>query len=625
MFGGTLYTRDAMYRSQGDFMLQMVTTMGHSLQPLSVLQPLVDQLFRPPPELSVDAARTEQRQPKAAGDAAKGSPPPLAGLSTHAAVLADLKRRAGSQGNAMRSLWVEALATVGPAPAALAALLSSSGGAGPSSPSVVVGPECAAALVTCCVMYFAALNRRLSSASPSCQAAQNEGAVVGAEGLLPHQPDAQHSLDLLSQCSEVYFLVPLDRAAPHLHLQGLFMEDFVTDVFGDDGVFFPSDRLGSTEVMLAGRAGRMVWELPMSGQLAHHQHHDPLARCGVRLLRLNLQLAVDTLTRQWAAVVASTAQRSDPEGRAAPPGAPSLVFNDAASGVAVLLKPSGMSSTLHASRPSLIYHVPVLHPWVGQAGGGAKYGAACAVSVFAQHGLLNRIDTETSGLVAVASTEAALVTSYARANAHKLFSKKYVALVKRIDPSDRTRSNDHLPFLLPDGQICAPVFASGSSFTQNMHHTQQKVAMAAAAGKSADNAAALTSYSVSSADARHSTPSDMRYAVTAYKVLEYFPSQGVYYVELSLRSGRRHQIRQHFAQVNHPLLGDVRYHHRAGHPGLKRFALHAAEMEMCVPTTGKKVVVSCEPPADFAAAVAQLRQCENEQRQRGVRKFDMYA
>jgi pseudouridylate synthase len=109
---------------------------------------------------------------------------------------------------------------------------------------------------------------------------------------------------------------------------------------------------------------------------------------------------------------------------------------------------------------------------------------------------------------------------------------------------------------------------------------------------------------------QHSGPSDMRHAVTHYTVLEHMPKLGIYLVQVKLQSGRRHQIRQHFAQINHPLLGDVRYHQRALHPAVQRLALHAAETELIVGPESRKVVVRCDLPEDFAGALAALREAE---------------
>src|SRR5438552_11740188 len=55
-------------------------------------------------------------------------------------------------------------------------------------------------------------------------------------------------------------------------------------------------------------------------------------------------------------------------------------------------------------------------------------------------------------------------------------------------------------------------------------------------------------------------------AVTHYRVLRSWP--GVTLVEVRLETGRRNQIRVHFAEMGHPVLGDRRYGAAdAMHPG----------------------------------------------------------
>jgi pseudouridylate synthase len=81
---------------------------------------------------------------------------------------------------------------------------------------------------------------------------------------------------------------------------------------------------------------------------------------------------------------------------------------------------------------------------------------------------------------------------------------------------------------------------------------------------------------------------------------------------IELRSGRRHQIRQHFAGIQHPLLGDEKYHPRAASALLKRPALHACEMTCAqamntIEQRPMKVVISCALPSDMREALCALR------------------
>lgn len=90
-------------------------------------------------------------------------------------------------------------------------------------------------------------------------------------------------------------------------------------------------------------------------------------------------------------------------------------------------------------------------------------------------------------------------------------------------------------------------------------------------------------------------------AITHYRVLQRL--RGATVVEVRLETGRRNQIRVHFAEQGHPVLGDVRYQPElARHPGWteRRLALHARTLGFVHPITGQSVRLVDEPPALFA-------------------------
>lgn len=96
-----------------------------------------------------------------------------------------------------------------------------------------------------------------------------------------------------------------------------------------------------------------------------------------------------------------------------------------------------------------------------------------------------------------------------------------------------------------------------------------------------------------------------RYAKTHYKVLERF--KGYTYIELTLFTGRTHQIRVHMTSIGHPLLGDPIYG-REKHPfGLDKQMLHARTLGFVHPTTQNYVEFNSELPQYFNNVLDKLR------------------
>ncbi len=73
----------------------------------------------------------------------------------------------------------------------------------------------------------------------------------------------------------------------------------------------------------------------------------------------------------------------------------------------------------------------------------------------------------------------------------------------------------------------------------------------------------------------------------------------------TLHTGRTHQIRVHLATHRHPLVGDALY---GGAPalGMTRQALHAARLAFLHPASREPMQFDAEPPVDFGAAWRQV-------------------
>jgi len=113
-----------------------------------------------------------------------------------------------------------------------------------------------------------------------------------------------------------------------------------------------------------------------------------------------------------------------------------------------------------------------------------------------------------------------------------------------------------------------------------------------------------------------------REAITRYRVVERFRSYDL--LEVSLQTGRTHQIRVHFSHLGHPVFGDPQYGGRLkairGLFGperplanrlltlIDRQALHAFRLEFLHPITGLSLEFESPPPPDMSLVLATLRQ-----------------
>ena len=89
-------------------------------------------------------------------------------------------------------------------------------------------------------------------------------------------------------------------------------------------------------------------------------------------------------------------------------------------------------------------------------------------------------------------------------------------------------------------------------------------------------------------------------AITRYRTVT--SSHPATIVEIELLTGRSHQIRAHFSEAGHPLLGDLRYGGPSTLDGrqIRRQMLHASRLAFLHPVNGKRVSFSLPLPDDMA-------------------------
>lgn len=174
-------------------------------------------------------------------------------------------------------------------------------------------------------------------------------------------------------------------------------------------------------------------------------------------------------------------------------------------------------------------------------------------------GIVHRLDKGTSGLLLVAKTDEAYFGLIKNMKARRIH-RTYLALV-------------HGTLSLPRGRIEASV------------------------GRSSKNPTAMA------------VRPEGKPSVTEFEVLEALDE--VSYLQVELLTGRTHQIRVHFAHIQHPVVADTTYgggaEHVAKRLGLTRPFLHAAVLRFEHPLTGKELWVSEPLPADLERALERAR------------------
>jgi RluA family pseudouridine synthase len=95
-------------------------------------------------------------------------------------------------------------------------------------------------------------------------------------------------------------------------------------------------------------------------------------------------------------------------------------------------------------------------------------------------------------------------------------------------------------------------------------------------------------------------PQKGKLSQTAYKVLKETPRFSL--LEITLLTGRKNQIRVHFADKGHPVVGDRKYGKAADK--FRRLSLHSKSISFKHPATGRQLTLHAKPPAYFQRLLA---------------------
>ena len=218
-----------------------------------------------------------------------------------------------------------------------------------------------------------------------------------------------------------------------------------------------------------------------------------------------------------------------------------VVYEDAH--VAVVDKPVGVVVHPGAGRRTGTLAAGILRRWPRVEGVGEE----------SRWGIVHRLDRDTSGLMVVALTAQAFA-ALSDAVRWRLVERRYVTLVR-----------GHVA--ASDGTVDAPLARDPSR--RGLFRVD---------------------------------PTG-RHAVTHYHRAAVWPAADRSLLDVTLETGRTHQIRVHLAAIGHPVVGDRLYGRRVS---VERMFLHAATLGFAHPVTAERIDVESPMPAPLAEVVHGL-------------------
>ncbi len=183
-------------------------------------------------------------------------------------------------------------------------------------------------------------------------------------------------------------------------------------------------------------------------------------------------------------------------------------------------------------------------------------------------GLVHRLDKDTSGLIVIAKDDSIYENLTSLFKERKV-KKNYIALVQGI-------------FFEKKGRIILPVARSAKD--------RKKMSVAIDRG---------------------------REAITEFNLIKEYDEEASL-LDVTLETGRTHQIRVHLGHIGHPVVGDRTYGNKismrlAEKIGLDRHFLHANRLEFIHPVTQNPLKVEDTLPSDLKSSLDRLEQFTGNQ------------